>query len=165
MKPADTVPISPNALTVLRRRYLVRDAAGRLSETPAQMPRRVALNVAQAERIYDPRANVRKTAGDFYRLTARLEFIPNSPDRRPRSISGCSPRSKNIPTMRFRRRSTSPRRPPSSRSERLSSSLTVKAVKGSPSTGAEAGINRHSPGPASSTADSLLKDALICLKV
>ena len=49
--------LSENALTVLRRRYLLKDADGRPAEEPADMFRRVAENIAQAEaRFLDSRA-------------------------------------------------------------------------------------------------------------
>jgi ribonucleoside-diphosphate reductase alpha chain len=43
------------------------------------MFRRVAENLAEAEKTYNPKADVKKTADDFYRLMADLEFLPNSP--------------------------------------------------------------------------------------
>jgi ribonucleoside-diphosphate reductase alpha chain len=79
MKRADSATITPNALAVLKRRYLRRDAAGRVCETPARMFRRVADNLAEAEKIYDPQADTQKTSDDFYALMAGLEFLPNSP--------------------------------------------------------------------------------------
>jgi ribonucleoside-diphosphate reductase alpha chain len=79
MNRTGSVSISPNALAVLRRRYLRRDPLGRVGETPAQMFRRVAVNLAEAEKTYNPKADIKKTAVDFYRLMANLEFLPNSP--------------------------------------------------------------------------------------
>ena len=79
MKRTGSVSISPNALAVLRRRYLRRDPSGRVGETPGQMFRRVAVNLAEAEKTYNPKADIKKTADDFYRLMADLEFLPNSP--------------------------------------------------------------------------------------
>lgn len=79
MKRTASAPISRNALAVLRRRYLRRDSSGRVIETPAQMFRRVADNLAEAEKTYNPKADIKKTAVEFYRLMANLEFLPNSP--------------------------------------------------------------------------------------
>jgi ribonucleoside-diphosphate reductase alpha chain len=79
MKRPGSTPFTPNAVAVLKRRYLRRDSFGRVRETPAQMLRRVADNLAEAEKIYDPQADIQKTSDDFYALLAGLEFLPNSP--------------------------------------------------------------------------------------
>ncbi|MEK6851986.1 MAG: ribonucleotide reductase N-terminal alpha domain-containing protein, partial [Candidatus Thermoplasmatota archaeon] len=72
--------LSPNALAVLEKRYLRRDEAGRVVETPGQMFWRVAWNLAQADRQYRATEDdVWRTAGEFYRLMAATEFLPNSP--------------------------------------------------------------------------------------
>lgn len=71
--------LSANALTVLRRRYLVKNLSGRVVETPAQAFWRVAGNIAQAERLYPPKTRLRDAAERFYRLMSRLDFLPNSP--------------------------------------------------------------------------------------
>jgi ribonucleoside-diphosphate reductase alpha chain len=74
--PADqaSAPLSANALTVLERRYLVRDEQGRVIETPEAMFRRVARAVAAVEGADAPTWERR-----FYQRMARLEFLPNSP--------------------------------------------------------------------------------------
>ncbi len=75
-----TLRLSPNALTVLRRRYLEKNLDGKPVETPTQLFRRVADNVAQAERLYGgSRRTVAKTSDLFFSLMTRLEFLPNSP--------------------------------------------------------------------------------------
>nr|MBI3612055.1 adenosylcobalamin-dependent ribonucleoside-diphosphate reductase [Nitrospirota bacterium] len=72
--------LSANALAVLRRRYLAKSADGTPIETPAQMFRRVAANIAAAEALYaGDGATRRRTAQDFLRLMRRLDFLPNSP--------------------------------------------------------------------------------------
>jgi ribonucleoside-diphosphate reductase alpha chain len=71
--------LSANALTVLERRYLRRDENGQLAETPEQMFRRVADNIAASDRLYSPGRDTADTAEEFYALMAGLEFIPNSP--------------------------------------------------------------------------------------
>ncbi|HEY5538095.1 MAG TPA: ribonucleotide reductase N-terminal alpha domain-containing protein, partial [Thermoplasmata archaeon] len=72
--------LSPNALAVLEKRYLCRDDAGRVSETPGQMFWRVAWNLARADHQYGAsEEEVWRTAREFYRLMAATEFLPNSP--------------------------------------------------------------------------------------
>src|SRR5919112_4371054 len=72
--------LSPNAVTVLRRRYLAMQANGRIRETPAQMFRRVAENVARAETLYPySKRTERHRAQQFYEMMSRLDFLPNSP--------------------------------------------------------------------------------------
>ncbi len=79
-----TARLSANALTVLRRRYLAKNEAGQPVETPAQLFRRVAENIAEAERLYctarsDGKKQAARMADSFYRLMNRLDFLPNSP--------------------------------------------------------------------------------------
>jgi ribonucleoside-diphosphate reductase alpha chain len=71
--------LTPNALYILKKRYLVRDTRGRVAETPADMFHRVACVVAGAERIYRPGAETSPWEHCFYGLMSRLEFLPNSP--------------------------------------------------------------------------------------
>jgi ribonucleoside-diphosphate reductase alpha chain len=68
-----------NAMTVLEKRYLIKDEQGRVIETPEQMFRRVAKHVAAAELIYDPKANVAFWEEQFFQLMTSLDFLPNSP--------------------------------------------------------------------------------------
>ena len=78
--PMERTPgLSANAMIVLERRYLRKDADGRVAETPRDLFDRVARTIAAADAIYDPGADVDRTAADFYDLMARLEFLPNSP--------------------------------------------------------------------------------------
>jgi len=73
------VNISENALRVLEKRYLRKDADGRPVETVEEMFWRVASNIAEADRLYDPKADVEVLAEEFYSMMASLEFMPNSP--------------------------------------------------------------------------------------
>jgi ribonucleoside-diphosphate reductase alpha chain len=72
-------PLSSNALKVLEKRYLAKNEEGRVVETPEEMFRRVARNIAEGDKLYLPDADVRKTEEAFYGLMTRLEFLPNSP--------------------------------------------------------------------------------------
>ncbi len=71
--------LSANARKVLERRYLRKDEKGRPSESPEEMFRRVAINVASADLLYDPKVDLKRVEEEFYQLMARLEFLPNSP--------------------------------------------------------------------------------------
>jgi len=70
---------SDNALTVLKRRYLAKDAEGNVTESPQDMFHRVAQNIALADVKYDAQADLAATEEKFYRLMDNLEFMPNSP--------------------------------------------------------------------------------------
>ncbi|MBM4416067.1 MAG: adenosylcobalamin-dependent ribonucleoside-diphosphate reductase [Chloroflexi bacterium] len=70
------VTLSDNARTVLERRYLLRDAAHALVETPEQLFARVAEAIAAAEPTPELRA---RWAQRFYDTMAALRFLPNSP--------------------------------------------------------------------------------------
>ncbi|MBI4016359.1 MAG: vitamin B12-dependent ribonucleotide reductase [Candidatus Aenigmarchaeota archaeon] len=72
-----TLKVSTNSLTVLKERYLKRDPQGNIIETPEQMCRRIAHNLAQAEKLYGQDAE--KTEEKFYNLLSNMEFLPNSP--------------------------------------------------------------------------------------
>jgi ribonucleoside-diphosphate reductase alpha chain len=71
--------LNDNALTVLERRYLKKDADGNPIETPEQMFWRVAVDIATADRNYNPAVDVEGIALTFYELMASLDFLPNSP--------------------------------------------------------------------------------------
>ncbi len=71
--------LTKNSITVLERRYLRKDEHGKLSETPEQLFRRVAKNIAQADLLYDTHADVKKTEQAFYDMMTSLLFLPNSP--------------------------------------------------------------------------------------
>ena len=73
------IPFSENALRVLEKRYLKKDEQGQVIETPLDMFRRVARNIASAELHYNPEADVTAQEEEFYQVMANLEFLPNSP--------------------------------------------------------------------------------------
>ncbi|MGH7509942.1 MAG: vitamin B12-dependent ribonucleotide reductase [Gemmatimonadales bacterium] len=78
--PRDAVRLSPNAITVLEKRYLVKDESGVPVESPRDLFLRVARTIADAERRYGGSdATVEKVTGDFYALMANRLFVPNSP--------------------------------------------------------------------------------------
>lgn len=71
--------LSPNALTVLEKRYLKRDQSGKPLETPADLFRRVADAIASADAVFDKKADTKKLSDSFYAMMANMEFLPNSP--------------------------------------------------------------------------------------
>ncbi len=75
----DELKLSLNAISVLERRYLLKDEKGAVVENPTQMFQRVARAVAQADLLYDEKTDVEKTEAEFYQIMRNLEFIPNSP--------------------------------------------------------------------------------------
>lgn len=72
--------LSENARKVLEKRYLKKDSSGKVVETAEEMFRRVAENIASAEKFYGTSVeDEKKVAEKFYALMADLEFLPNSP--------------------------------------------------------------------------------------
>jgi ribonucleoside-diphosphate reductase alpha chain len=73
--------LTDNALKILKARYLLKDEAGRVIETPDELFRRVAGNVAEAERLYndDPKYWPKYWGDKFYEIMTSLRFLPNSP--------------------------------------------------------------------------------------
>ncbi len=75
----EPIELSPNSLIVLEKRYLKKDEHGNVVETPEELFRRVAHNVATAALIYDPEADIAALEEEFYTMMTSLEFLPNSP--------------------------------------------------------------------------------------
>ncbi len=68
----DDLNLTPNQLKVLRNRYLLKDEDGRVIETPSEMFRRVAKNLA----IVEAASKRKKIEDEFYEVMSRLEFLP-----------------------------------------------------------------------------------------
>jgi ribonucleoside-diphosphate reductase alpha chain len=82
--PTPEIALSDNAMTVLRKRYLLRGSDGAPAETPEQMFWRVARIVAAPDAEYgqDRAASqwqAKATAEAFYELLSSFRFMPNSP--------------------------------------------------------------------------------------
>ncbi|PIN86319.1 ribonucleoside-diphosphate reductase, adenosylcobalamin-dependent [Candidatus Woesearchaeota archaeon CG10_big_fil_rev_8_21_14_0_10_44_13] len=72
--------LSVNALKVLSERYLRKDNDGNIIETPNQLFRRVARNIASADRKHGAKEDeAREVEQSFYEMMANLDFLPNSP--------------------------------------------------------------------------------------
>jgi ribonucleoside-diphosphate reductase alpha chain len=78
--PRDAVRLSPNAITVLEKRYLLKDETGSPIESPSDLFWRVARTIAQADRRYGASEQAaEELAGKFFGLIAERLFVPNSP--------------------------------------------------------------------------------------
>lgn len=71
--------LSQNANVVLERRYLTRNEAGQVIESPEGLFRRVAKALAIQDKNYKDDADIKKTENDFFEMMASLRFLPNSP--------------------------------------------------------------------------------------
>ncbi|HXY68131.1 MAG TPA: ribonucleotide reductase N-terminal alpha domain-containing protein, partial [Gemmatimonadales bacterium] len=72
--------LSANALTVLERRYLVKNEAGHPAESPDELFRRVARTIAAPDRTYGASDGaVEAVAEAFFRVMAERKWMPNSP--------------------------------------------------------------------------------------
>jgi ribonucleoside-diphosphate reductase alpha chain len=75
----EVLDLTENAITVLERRYLKKDPDGKVIETPKQMFWRVAKNIARADLLYNPMADEKAVAKQFFYLMTTKQFMPNSP--------------------------------------------------------------------------------------
>ena len=76
------IKLSENSLKVLESRYLRKNEEGKIIETPQDLFKRVARNIAAAEKIYNPLLTddeIFRIEEEFFKLMANLEFLPNSP--------------------------------------------------------------------------------------
>ncbi len=87
--------LTQNALKVLEKRYLKKDVAGKVVETPEELFRRVARTVASADINYGTsEKDVKNLEEAFYEMITSLAFLPNSPTlmnagRRLGQLSAC----------------------------------------------------------------------------
>ena len=78
--PKGPLSLSPNAVTVLEKRYLVKDDAGRPVERPEDLFWRVARTIAAADSAYGATERaVEGLAETFFDLMASRVWMPNSP--------------------------------------------------------------------------------------
>ncbi|MGQ9508178.1 MAG: adenosylcobalamin-dependent ribonucleoside-diphosphate reductase [Thermodesulfobacteriota bacterium] len=75
----ESLSLTPEALKILEKRYLKKDASGIVIETPEEMFWRVAQNVAEADRLYQPSGNAEEASETFFKMMVSLDFLPNSP--------------------------------------------------------------------------------------
>ncbi|GLI34361.1 ribonucleotide-diphosphate reductase subunit alpha [Desulforhabdus amnigena] len=79
VKKEPTLNLTPNALVVLRKRYLKKNDKSEPIETPEELFWRVAKAIAKGDASYEGAERIEETSYKFYRLMASLDFIPNSP--------------------------------------------------------------------------------------
>ncbi len=95
MKVMNGLSFTPNALKVLEKRYLKKNEEGKIVETPHELFKRVAKNIASADLHYGKsEAEVEELSGYFYEVMTSLDFLPNSPTlmnagRRLGQLSAC----------------------------------------------------------------------------
>jgi len=78
--PPTSLQLSANALTVLERRYLMKNEAGEAAETPEDLFWRVARTIAAPDRSYGASDGaVEALAEAFFRVMAERTWMPNSP--------------------------------------------------------------------------------------
>jgi ribonucleoside-diphosphate reductase alpha chain len=76
----DAVRLSPNAITVLEKRYLLKDENGAPIESPKDLFWRVARTIAEADKRYgSSEAETARVTHEFFGLMAERLFVPNSP--------------------------------------------------------------------------------------
>ncbi|NWF93126.1 MAG: adenosylcobalamin-dependent ribonucleoside-diphosphate reductase [Syntrophaceae bacterium] len=73
------VHLTPHAITILEKRYLKKDAQGKVVESPEEMFWRVARNIAEADHLYGSRTSSDELSTIFFTMMASLDFLPNSP--------------------------------------------------------------------------------------
>jgi len=71
--------LSDNAITVLEKRYLLKNEEGKVMETPEEMFRRVARSIAEVESNYSTGVAPEELEERFFNIMAELKFLPNSP--------------------------------------------------------------------------------------
>lgn len=68
--------LSPTAIHVLKKRYLLKDKNGNVIETPEDMFRRIARNIALADKKFGASDNeVKQIEDEFFSIMNNLEFI------------------------------------------------------------------------------------------
>ncbi len=72
-----SLKLSLNSLEVLKGRYLLKDPAGTIIETPEELFRRVAENISLADSKYGD--DTKKAEEEFYDEITSLKFMPASP--------------------------------------------------------------------------------------
>ena len=71
--------LTPRAIQILEKRYLKKDAKGKIVESPEEMFWRVARNITEPEHLYGSRTSPEELSEIFFKMMSSLDFLPNSP--------------------------------------------------------------------------------------
>ena len=75
----DLFNLSETAKKVMEKRYLAKNEEGKIIESPEEMFKRVAKNIAEADNVYDSAKDTKEIEDLFYNLMTSMQFLPNSP--------------------------------------------------------------------------------------
>ncbi|MFH1607750.1 MAG: adenosylcobalamin-dependent ribonucleoside-diphosphate reductase [archaeon] len=78
-KKGKDIYFDPNARLTLEKRYLEKDAFKKVTENVLDLFARVAVNIAEADLKYNPKANIKPIAEGFLESLIHKEFVPNTP--------------------------------------------------------------------------------------
>lgn len=67
------------ALEVLKSRYFLKNEKGEIIEDFNQLAFRVANAISEADKVFEPKAQITRTIDKFYDLIFNLKFLPNTP--------------------------------------------------------------------------------------
>ena len=78
--PHDDLKVPINSLIILAARYLLKDADGKIIESPKQLFQRVARAISGAEKRYGKsETEISRIEQEFYDVMTAFKFMPNSP--------------------------------------------------------------------------------------
>lgn len=73
---SEKIKLAPNSRLILEKRYLKKDDEGKVIEDPRDMFRRVADNIASADKKYGASAKeIKETSDSFFEIFANLDFL------------------------------------------------------------------------------------------
>jgi len=91
IKEEEKLGLSENQLKIIYAKYLMRDKVGNVVETPLDMFKRVAKEIASPDSLYKSKEEVRKLELEFLEMMTSLEFLPGG-----RTIANAGTPVKNL---------------------------------------------------------------------
>lgn len=67
------------AWEVLKSRYFLKNEEGEIIEDFDKLAFRVAKAISEADKVFEPKAQITRTIDKFYDLIFNLKFLPNTP--------------------------------------------------------------------------------------